>query len=149
MVKWILLTRLNYLGIDADGVFLAFVEPCVGIICACLPAIRPLFRGFHAPTFSRPYKNSQDSYSSSDETGRSNGNGTRHSRRSGRSGVMSFGDKAHRDWAPLDPRADQSVVSEIQRGSVSREQSLGEDDGVPMQGIKVKSDLEWSVLPKA
>ncbi|KAI4127061.1 MAG: hypothetical protein LQ347_004750 [Umbilicaria vellea] len=36
-------TDVDLTWLEADAAMLAFVEPCLGIICACLPTMRPVF----------------------------------------------------------------------------------------------------------
>lgn len=98
---------------------------------------------FRRSTYSGRFKASHDTYTSS-----SSYSNNRQSHKPNRLEEFSFAHKQQNGWVPLDPLADQSVISEIHRGSGSREQAIFDEDGLPLQGIKVKSDLEWSVSPK-
>lgn len=129
---------------------LAFVEPCVGIICACLPAMRSLFRSlscFERSTYSWRFKASHTSSSSwgVGQGGNNRPSSTKSPLHPHRVEEFPHGQKSQNGWVQLDSLGDRAVVSEIHRNSQPSEQAADGDDQLPKQGIKVKSDLEWSV----
>ena len=59
-----------------------------------------------------------------------------------------FGQKPQYGWVPLAPLNDRFLTSEIHRGPQQRQQAVDGDHGLPLHGIKVELDLEWSVSHK-
>ena len=61
--------------IEADAAMLALVEPCLGIICACLPVMRPIFTHIHTTLSTRrsTRRTAKSSQLSSNATNTSNG----------------------------------------------------------------------------
>jgi hypothetical protein len=63
-----------------DGVIWTFVEPCIGLVCACLPVIRGLFPAFAMRTTTKPsapYGYSHGSYGAGTALGTANSHNPR------------------------------------------------------------------------
>jgi len=66
-------------GLETAAVTLAFAEPCVGIICACLPVMRTLFTTLLQPLtsfFSSPARKASERTASSGRTVVAHGSGS-------------------------------------------------------------------------
>ncbi|KAI9669825.1 MAG: hypothetical protein M1817_004566 [Caeruleum heppii] len=138
---------------DTDPGMLAFVEPCVGIICACLPTMWCFFRNIKRGKQSS-FKLSGGSVDSPPEAKTWPGHGqvgeqlrpstqgpNGHHREE-----ASFGSKRPHGWMRLEAADDPSVMNKVAQGMpathAKREQSL------PMNVIKVDSDMHWSASNK-
>ncbi|MCJ1364048.1 hypothetical protein MMC16_003157 [Acarospora aff. strigata] len=133
--------------IDADSLMLAFVEPCVGIVCACLPALRPLFRNMptlRSFTRSKRFKGGHhtDTPSSLRENVRCYLSKRSLTLPKYRHEEFSFEQKSQTTWLSLKALGDWSVTSETHCGRHQREQAVVGQDGLPLPGIEVKSDLK-------
>ncbi|KAA6412448.1 MAG: hypothetical protein FRX48_03439 [Lasallia pustulata] len=68
-------TDVDLTWLEADAAMLAFVEPCLGIICACLPTMRPIFGKHASGLFSNMFSNmfsSKRSVKDSQQSGSTN-----------------------------------------------------------------------------
>ena len=125
----------------ADAALLALIEPCLGIVCACLPVMRPLFGrvscGFFASVFGSVFS-SKNSHKNSQ-----NSNSTKASSTDPHSDVYPLRQKPDTEWMELAPQDSRRFVNEIHGGT----SGMGTETGrkvseVPSTGIRVRSDLE-------
>ena len=130
----------NQLWTAAPAVMLSFTEPCVGILCACLPVMRPLLVAMGGPIKRFFEDKSSDSPSSSTDTK------ARHSKNS--SGASEY---PNRRPEASDVRAGISArmpvgegplfTNRVYRGT-SSQWPLVEDESPG--AIRVRSELEQS-----
>ena len=113
--------RLIFLGIATEPVMLALVEPCLGIICACLPVMRPLFGSIFGGVVSNVFSNKHSTKGSNDSRSTHPENG----------------------WIELGGQDPQRFVSKIHGGKELQSKELEQElSMVPSTGIQVRSDLE-------
>jgi len=49
-------SALDYTYTEAPALYWGAIETCVGVICACLPTLRPLFAGFSSESLIRSFE---------------------------------------------------------------------------------------------
>jgi hypothetical protein len=84
-------TNVRFLDSIMEAATWTFVEPCVGIICACLPTMRPLLRSLFS-SFSWSTENSKDT-----PAGRNYG--MQRMSRSGKTNEEAWGDRFGDEYA--------------------------------------------------
>lgn len=145
---------------------LAFTEPCIGIMCACLPAMWSLFRNIRGrSTQGSSGKRSKSSYNSSGRSWpRSHKlqNSDHLAQYSKGTPATSANDSVmENDHLPLNtyskprssPPQDKSWLDPPQTTNASLRNEIyrtmsKEGNDVPSNGITVKSDVEWSASQK-
>ena len=140
------------LGLNVDVDLWSNCEPCIGIYCACLPVLGPIFKSISGGVLStaRRSKNSAtygQSWRTPDGSGQSK-------KASDHNAVTSAGfsrldgttSESEHELRPYNPAGHNGqTTSRIVGGNGVLTPSESEAQGSwPMEGIKVKSDVEWS-----
>ena len=159
MVAIVLLT-VYLLGTGVDGVMWSSVEPCVGIVSACLPTMRPLFRTMGEAISSRYHSRVRSNdYSKGTGGGSGNAHGPYSAaanktindsypamvRRSSPE-QLAMGPKRdwHETWLRHDSEKTVEVINEISFDDEQSEKRDLEAQTLPTDAIKVDRDVDWS-----
>ena len=127
-------------GSTADGLLLALVEPCLGIICACLPVMRPLFSSIYVHV-TRSVFSSKNSKNSTDSSG--SRTYRTHSSSNLKSDTHALRTQPESGWMELGGQDSHIFINKIQGNAAVLESE--DDQGsstLPRNVIRVRSDLE-------
>ncbi|KAI9887433.1 MAG: hypothetical protein M1823_000770 [Watsoniomyces obsoletus] len=125
----------DHLWLNVDFNTWSNVEPCVGIYCACLPVMAPLFRKFLVNPITATVRSVPGSKSATRQSKLGWGSSVR---------PVPEGTEANGSFSRLDPSPNFQKGPSHTNEVVGGERAASEDDEwVPMEGIRVKSDVEW------
>ncbi|KAL1985736.1 hypothetical protein VTN96DRAFT_7484 [Rasamsonia emersonii] len=111
----------------SDSFVWSCVEPCIGIVCACLPTLRPLLRRVFGHLFWSTSKRSQTPNNSNSAGFKSSQNGRAFFR------------------LPDGSNRNASTAPEDEVGLTNNVEGAKYDDAkIPMNSISVRRDIEWS-----